>query len=196
MGMIGITGSIGAGKSLVGRILRDRHFRVIDADVAVHHLYRDNVSLRSAIAKEFGEDMLTASGISRSRMADLVFSDSSARLRLEKLVYPALTEYLLRENPEFVEAALLENVPELVERLDEIWVVTAPVEIRLERLVKNRSFSEKDARRRIELQRVKDAEEGWVKLFPGKTLRFIDNSFDETSLRNEIEALLKEDRSF
>ena len=37
--MIGITGSIGAGKSLVGRILRDQKIRVIDADVAVHHLY-------------------------------------------------------------------------------------------------------------------------------------------------------------
>ena len=80
--MIGITGTIGAGKSLVGRILRDRKIRVIDADVAVHHLYRDNESLRAAIAKEFGEDMLTEKGVSRTRMANLVFSDSAARKRL------------------------------------------------------------------------------------------------------------------
>ena len=69
--MIGITGTIGAGKSLVGRILRDRKIRVIDADVAVHHLYRDDKNLRAAIAKEFGEDMLTEKGVSRTRMANL-----------------------------------------------------------------------------------------------------------------------------
>ena len=190
MGMIGITGSIGAGKSLVGRLLRDRHVRVIDADVAVHQLYRDNTELRSAIAKEFGDDILTEKGISRSRMADLVFGDPTARLRLESLVYPVLTEYLLRENPAFVEAALFENVPELVEHLEEIWVVTAPVETRLKRLVENRGFSEKDARRRIDLQRTKDAEDGWIKLFPGKNLRFIDNSLDESHLLQQVEELL------
>ena len=83
--MKGITGSIGAGKSLVGAILRERKIRVIDADVAVHHLYRDNQELRQAIAAEFGADMLTEKGISRGRMAELVFKDPSARMRLETL---------------------------------------------------------------------------------------------------------------
>ncbi len=188
--MKGITGTIGAGKSLVGRILRDKKICVIDADVAVHHLYRDNKALRAAIAKEFGEDMLTEKGVSRTRMANLVFNDPTARKRLEALVYPALTEYLLRANPAFVEAALFENVPELVEHLEEIWVVTAPVETRLKRLVENRGFSEKDARRRIDLQRAKDAEDGWIKLFPGKNLRFIDNSLDESHLLQQVEELL------
>lgn len=188
--MKGITGTIGAGKSLVGRILRDRKIRVIDADVAVHHLYRDNKALRAAIAKEFGEDMLTEKGISRSRMANLVFSDPTARKRLEALVYPALTEYLLRASPDFVEAALFENVPELVSRLDEIWVVSAAREVRRNRLIENRGFSEEDAERRIELQSVKDSEEEWVRLFPGKKLRFIDNSGDEAALKNLIEKIL------
>ena len=188
--MIGITGSIGAGKSLVGRLLRDRKIRVIDADVAVHHLYRDHQELRLSIAREFGEDILTEKGISRSRMADLIFSDSSARIRLESLVYPVLTEYLLQENPAFVEAALFENVPELVKHLDEIWVVTAPVQIRLNRLIENRGFSEVDARRRIELQSSKDSEDGWRKLFAGKKLRFIDNSSDEAALQRHVAELL------
>ena len=187
--MIGITGSIGAGKSLVGRLLRDRHIRVIDADVAVHHLYRDNVGLRAAIAKEFGDDILTEKGICRSRMANLIFGDPSARTRLESLVYPVLTEYLLRENPAFVEAALFENVPELVEHLDEIWVVTASEEVRLKRLVEKRDFTEEDARRRIELQRPRDSETSWLQRFPGKTVRFIDNSQDESSLEKQIETL-------
>lgn len=188
--MIGITGSIGAGKSLVGRLLRDRKIRVIDADVAVHHLYRDDQALRGAIAREFGEDMLTEKGISRKRMADLVFNDSSARARLESLVYPALTAYLLQENPAFIEAALFENVPELVAQLQEIWVVTASEEVRLERLVENRGFSKEDAKRRIELQRGRDEVGYWESLFPGKNVRFIDNSGSEAEVLSAIEPLL------
>lgn len=188
--MIGITGTIGAGKSLVGRILRDKKIRVIDADVAVHQLYRDNAALRSAIAKAFGEDMLTEKGISRSRMANLIFEDASARARLEAIVYPVLTDYLLRANPAFVEAALFENVPELVARLEEIWVVNAARGIRKKRLVENRGFSEEDAERRIELQQAKDSEEEWRRLFPGKKLRFIDNSLDEAALQKTVLSLL------
>lgn len=188
--MIGITGSIGAGKSLVGRILRDQKIRVIDADVAVHHLYRDDQSLRAAIAREFGKDMLTEKGISRNRMADLIFKDASARERLEALVYPVLTAYLLRTNPAFIEAALFENVPKLVEHLDEIWVVTANEDVRLKRLIENRGFTEEDARRRIELQHSRDSETYWKNLFPKKTVRFIDNSRDETALKKIIESLL------
>jgi dephospho-CoA kinase len=188
--MKGITGTIGAGKSLVGRILRDKKIRVIDADVAVHHLYRDNKALRAAIAKEFGEDMLTEKGVSRTRMANLVFNDPTARKRLEALVYPALTEYLLRANPAFVEAALFENVPELVKHLDEIWVVGASREVRKNRLIAKRGFSEEDAERRIELQSAKDSEAEWIRLFPGKKLRFIDNSGNEAELQKMIESIL------
>ena len=188
--MKGITGSIGAGKSLVGAILREHKIRVIDADVAVHQLYRDNTALRKAIAKEFGADILTEKGISRSRMAELVFKDSSARTKLESLVYPVLKDYLLRTNPDFVEAALLEKVPELLQHLDEIWVVTASEDIRLKRLMDKRNFKEDDARRRIELQRPRDSEDFWEKLFHSKKVRFIDNSKDEAALREQVEKLL------
>lgn len=176
--MIGITGQIGAGKSYVGHLLRKRGIRVIDADLAVHQLYRDNQELREAVAREFGPDALTVSGVNRKFFADLVFRDASARVKLENLVYPVLTEYVLTEAPDFVEAALFENVPKMVEHLDEIWVVTAPAEIRLQRLMDNRNYSQEDALRRMSLQKEKDAENFWRQLFPGKTLRFISNAGD------------------
>lgn len=188
--MIGITGQIGAGKSFVGHKLRERKIRVIDADLAVHQLYRDNQELRTSIAREFGSESLRESGVNRKFFADLIFRDAGARIRLENLVYPVLTAYLLGENPAFVEAALFENVPALVEKLSEIWVVTASPEVRLERLTGSRNMSETDARRRMDLQKSKDSEESWKLLFPGKILRFIDNSGDETALQQSIESLL------
>lgn len=188
--MIGITGQIGAGKSFVGHKLRERKFRVIDADLAVHQLYRDNQDLRAAVAEEFGPDALTESGVNRKFFADLIFKDAGARVRLENLVYPVLTAYLLKENPAFVEAALFENVPAMVEHLSEIWVVTAPAEIRLKRLMEKRNFTLDDARRRMELQQAKDCEECWRKLFPGKVLHFINNDGDEQTLDLYLASLL------
>lgn len=188
--MIGITGQIGAGKSFVGHRLRERKIRVIDADLAVHQLYRDNLELRTAISREFGAESLTETGVNRKFFADLIFKDAGARVRLENLVYPVLTAYILRESPAFVEAALFENVPALVEHLSEIWVVTAPAATRLQRLTSNRKMNEDDARRRMELQQAKDSEECWRRLYPGKVLRFIDNDGDETALDEILQRML------
>lgn len=187
--MIGITGQIGAGKSFVGQMLRKK-YRVIDADFAVHELYRDCRELRSEIAREFGPDALTDEGVNRPFFADLIFKDDGSRQRLENLVYPVLTSYIIQENPDFVEAALFENVPALVEHLAEIWVVTAPAEIRLKRLTQNRRMEESDARRRMALQKHKDSEAAWQKLFPQKTLRFICNDGGEISLPHQLKGLI------
>ncbi len=179
--MIGITGQIGAGKSFVGQILRDRGFKVLDADKAVHELYCCDTDLRKAIAVEFGAESLIEDGVNRKFFADLIFEDESARKRLENLVYPALTEFVVQQNPDYVEAALFENVPEMVERMDQFWIVTAPEKVRLARLVKQRHLSAEDALRRIELQRLKDDPKVWKSLLLNKPLRFIIND-GETSL--------------
>lgn len=173
--MIGITGQIGAGKSFVGQILRARGFKVLDADAAVHELYRSNADLRKAVAAEFGAEALCADGVNRKFFADLIFKDESARKRLENLVYPALTEYIVLQNPDYVEAALFENVPEVMKLMDEFWVVTAPEQVRLTRLVQQRHLSAEDAQRRIALQRAKDDPAAWRSLLANKPLRFIVN---------------------
>lgn len=173
--MIGITGQIGAGKSFVGNVLRERGFKVIDADKAVHELYRNDASLREAIAAQFGAESLTEDGVNRKFFADLIFKDESARIRLENLVYPILTEFIVNEKPDYVEAALFENVPQLCKLMDSFWVVTAPDPVRFERLVAKRHLAARDARRRMNLQQAKDNPETWNTLLMGKPIRFIVN---------------------
>ncbi|WP_295678729.1 dephospho-CoA kinase [uncultured Fibrobacter sp.] len=192
MRKIGIVGSIGAGKSFVGTLLRDRGFRVMDADEVVHELYRTSNDLRAVIRCAFGPYCLTQDGVNREFFADLIFRDSDARRRLESLVYPYLTQAVLDffEEPErpsergirFFSAALLDRVPEIVKVLDEIWAVTAPEDIRLKRLIA-RGLSEDDARRRMETQRMNA-------LPSHPNIRVVENISDEGALWAQIADIL------
>ena len=153
---IGITGTIGSGKSTVGEILRHRGLPVLDADACVHMLYRDCTALREKLATAFGPECLTADGVNRKFFAELIFKDCSAREKLESIVYPYLTDSVrefFAENPgeAFLEAALLHRIPEVVKLLDQVWLVDAPAEVRLERL-QQRGLSREDAKRRIDAQ--------------------------------------------
>ena len=199
---IGITGSIGAGKSFVGELLRERNFQVLDADRKVHELYRDCAELRAEMAAFFGEECLTPTGVNSALIADRIFADSTAREKLEKIVYPYLTRAVkeffeadvgndARENRDgkcarFVEAALFSRAPSLVEMLDEIWIVDAPENVRLKRLVA-RGLSESDAARRIENQRGACAPE----LFPDVQIQMLTNDGDRSQIEKQLDNLLK-----
>ncbi len=198
---IGITGSIGAGKSFVGGLLRERGFQVLDADRKVHELYRDCTELRAELANFFGEDCLTPTGVNSAMIADRIFADASAREKLEQIVYPRLTravEHFFEadagnatnvaadDSARFVEAALFSRAPSLVEMLDEIWIVDAPENVRLQRLVV-RGLSESDAARRIENQRGACAPE----LFRGKRIRLLTNDGDRSCVEMQLEEMLR-----
>ena len=153
---IGITGTIGSGKSTVGECLRRRGLPVLDADACVHELYRDCDALRKELAEAFGPECLTADGVNRKFFADLIFKDDAAREKLEALVYPYLTDavqefFAAHSGPAFLEAALLHRITQVVNLLDQVWLVDAPAGVRLERLV-SRGLSREDAKRRIDAQ--------------------------------------------
>ena len=189
---IGITGSIGAGKSFVGGLLRARGFQVLDADRKVHELYRKSSELRADMASFFGEECLTPTGVNSALIADRIFADASAREKLEQIVYPYLTRAVEEfwnegaDKSRFVEAALFSRAPELVKKLDEIWIIDAPENVRLQRLI-SRGLDEDDAKRRIENQRGACAPE----LFPDKRIRKIIND-DRSKVDLQLDALLND----
>ncbi len=189
----------------MGRLLRARNFQVLDADCKVHELYRDSAGLRAEMAAYFGEECLTPDGVNSALIADRVFADADARVKLEQIVYPYLNRAVANffaedasdENSaqltsaadkcRFVEAALFSRAPELVKMLDEIWIIDAPESARLERLV-HRGLSESDAKRRIENQRGACAPE----LFPGKLIRTVMNDGDKLHVEQLLDELLKD----
>lgn len=202
MKKIGITGAIGAGKSFAAALLRERGFEVLDADAAVHALYRDCTALRAEMAETFGPECLVEGGVNRRFFVERVFVDKAIREKLEAVVYPHLTGAVRAffdggvgcngdssaaspERPRFLEAALLSRAPGIIALLDEVWIVDAPEDLRLRRLV-GRGLAEDDARRRIQDQRGACDES----LFAGKTIRKLLNTGDTASLLKQLEEIL------
>ena len=138
--VIGLTGGIGSGKSAVARLLGERGAAVIHADTTAHQVYRPGTDGWRAIVAAFGREILHCDGsISRQKLAGIVFSDESARARLNAIVHPQVRRLLsdqvararrqgarvvVVEVPLLVEA--IRSAPSWTRMFDEVWVVTAP----------------------------------------------------------------------
>lgn len=172
MYLIGLTGNIATGKSVVARILAELGAYVIDADALVHRLQRRGTPLHAAIVAEFGPDILDAAGeIDRARLGARVFSDPAALARLEAIVHPAVNQEIeqqisrLQAHQQPATPAsrttqhniIVIEAIKLIEtnwhtRCNAVWVVTASYQTQLERLMRTRGLTEAQARLRIEAQ--------------------------------------------
>ncbi|MCB9202980.1 MAG: dephospho-CoA kinase [Flavobacteriales bacterium] len=88
MNVIGITGGIGSGKSLVSQILREKGFSVYDSDKQAKLLMNTNQELISQIKNHFGSSVYKDGNLDRKLLAKMVFSDSELLQKLNALVHP------------------------------------------------------------------------------------------------------------
>ena len=156
--VIGLTGNIATGKSLVMRMLQELGATVIDADKLVHQLMRKGGPAYQAIVEEFGRFILDENGqISRARLGKIVFSEPDALAKLESLTHPAVRQEILAR----IEAAKTSVVAVeaiklfesgLADHCQSKWVVVAPPEQQLKRLVERRKMSPNQAKQRIRAQ--------------------------------------------
>ena len=160
---IAVTGGIGSGKSAVTARMAERGAVVVDADALARAVVAPGTPGLAAIVAEFGTGILAVDGsLDRGALATIVFSDAERRAALESIVHPLVA----RESAALLDAAgdsdvVVYDVPLLAEtgvldddtgrRFDAVVVVTAPVEVRVARLVA-RGMSEEDARARIDAQ--------------------------------------------
>ncbi len=161
--VIGLTGNIGTGKSVVRRMLEHLGAYGIDADALSHRAIAKGAPAYEPILETFGRYVLGPDDqIDRRKLGKLVFSDSEALKQLESIVHPLVNQavdLIVRRAPQkiiVIEAIkLLES--SLAEVCDSIWVVYAPEEIQLSRLVQNRGMNEKEALQRLNSQPSQDA---------------------------------------
>lgn len=136
---IGLTGSIGTGKSTVASYLKKRGYMVLDADRTVHDLY-EQASFRELFIQEFGRKFLDEEGlIDRRRLAKTVFEDEAVRERLNRLVHPLAFDCLFEQAKRCNREEVIYDVPLLFESgmdlyMDAIIVVVCEEEISKKRV--------------------------------------------------------------
>lgn len=137
--VIGITGGIGAGKSVVSRIIRCKGYEVYDCDLEAKRIMDLSPDLHVAIAERFGNECIMPDGaLDRKQIAKYVFGNDDHRLWLNSMVHAMVREDIKvkilesKYNIFFIESAILKS-SRLTEMCNEIWLVTAPEELRLQR---------------------------------------------------------------
>ncbi len=156
--VIGLTGNIATGKSLVLRMLKDLGADTIDADDLVHVLMRRGSPLYDKIVAEFGRYILDEDfEIDRGKLGNIVFADLQALAHLESITHPTVKREVDRliaaskANVVAVEAIkLIESG--MADHCNAVWVVTAPEDVQLKRLMARRKMSGPRAMLRIEAQ--------------------------------------------
>jgi dephospho-CoA kinase len=156
--VIGLTGNIATGKSVVRKMLEHLGAYGIDADALSHRAIAKDAPGYQAVIDAFGSWILTPEGqIDRTRLGKIVFSDSEALEELEAIIHPLVRQaidMLIRRASHKVivlEAIKLLEGP-LREACDNIWVTTTPMETQLRRLRLKRGLSADVARQRIAAQ--------------------------------------------
>ena len=161
MPLIALTGGIASGKSTVAKRLGELGAVVVDADAISREVVEPGQPALAAIRHAFGEHLIGDDGtLDRAALGRIVFADDAARQLLNGIVHPSV---LYRSQARFRDAfardrdaVVVYDVPLLdargTEEFDGVVVVEAPVEVRVDRLVRLRGYSEEDARARIAAQ--------------------------------------------
>lgn len=173
--VIGLTGNIACGKSLVLRTLAELGAETIDADLVAREVMSQGSPVLEEVARAFGREILNADGsLNRRALARIVFRDPEQLARLEAIVHPPVVELIRRRvagsrSPVVVIDAIKLFEASLASDCDEVWVVTCAPQQQLARLMARDRISEDEALLRICAQ---PPQEGKLR----RADRVIDNS--------------------
>ena len=193
MQIVGITGGIGSGKSMVLSYLKDCGAYIIEADKLAHHLMEPDMPAYLKIVECFGDTILNDDRtINRNALGSIVFGDEAKLKQLNEIVHPSVKEYIIddiervrtlgKADYYVIEAALLiqDGYREIC---DSIWFVYADEQTRIKRLVAGRGKTAKDYEVVMKNQENED-------FYRANCDVVIDNSNDFISTQNVINDLL------
>lgn len=155
--LIGLTGGIASGKSMLSSALKGQGALVIDADEISRDLTAANGPALPLIRKAFGSAVFDGEFLNRKALARVVFEDKSALKALDSLMHPLIFEEMDRQISLHQEKpVLILDVPLLHEtgyhkKCDEVWCAWTPVNTQIERLTE-RGLTQEEAHARIKNQ--------------------------------------------
>lgn len=160
--LVGLTGGIASGKSLVAHVLRDLGAQLIDADRIVHELLRPQQQCWIAIVEHFGKDILAADGcIDRRKLGEIIFQDPEQRSWLNSCLHPKVfdvyTAQVRQMHSRPPDTIVVFDAALLIEtgyhrQMDRLIVVYADLEQQIERLMTRDNFTKGQALARIQSQ--------------------------------------------
>jgi dephospho-CoA kinase len=189
--VIGLTGNIATGKSVVRRMLEHLGAYTIDADALTHRAYAKGAPGYQQVIDSFGKWLVNKDGeIDRSKLGSLVFNNPDAMTQLEVIVHPLVrqaTEMLIKRSiqPVIVIEAIKLLEGDLRNVCDSIWVTNAPEETQVERLMRKRGMNRDQALERIHMQSAQS-----VKVAVANIVVTNNGSFD--ALWKQVSAAWKE----
>ncbi|ESL04436.1 dephospho-CoA kinase [Catonella morbi ATCC 51271] len=192
--VIGITGGIGSGKSVVTSLLRDKFdAAVIDTDTIGHEVMEIGKSAYKKVVEIFGNKVIAEDGsIDRKKLGSLVFDNRELLCKLNDIIHPAVEAEVDKRIAEFtqkkykyiaLETALLIKV-RYNRKCDKVWFVYADKDIRLKRLYDNRGIDKGKAGKIFESQ---NTEEEFRQIADD----VIDNSGSEAETEIQIKNILE-----
>lgn len=186
---VGLTGGIGAGKSSVAQMLRERGALVIDADQIAREIVEPGEPALAELVEAFGSGILHDDGtLHRARLASMAFGDADRTRQLNAIMHPRIAQESQRRLDEAADAPLVVyDMPLLVETgqqdlVDVVVVVDIPVDLQVSRAVGQRGLDEADVMRRIAAQATRERRLACAD-------HVIDNSGTPDATRAQVERL-------
>ncbi|MCB9000477.1 MAG: dephospho-CoA kinase [Bacteroidales bacterium] len=155
---VGITGGIGSGKTYICKIIEQLGYPVYNADVRAKELTNSNSNIKSAVKSLFGKDIYVNGELNRSAVAKLVFEDSTLLEKLNRIIHPEVqNDFETWANSNFDNSIVFKEAAILFESgmyklMDANILVTAPLNIRIGRVMERDGVSKNDVLKRINNQ--------------------------------------------
>ena len=156
---VGLTGGIASGKSTVSEIFAELGAVIIDGDKLAREVVERGTPGLAQVVEAFGPEILTPDGdLDRPKLGQVVFNDEARRKVLEGIVHPLVFErYAALEASAPTDGVVVHDIPLLAETgradtFDAVVVVETPVEVQVERMLRDRGWTREDAESRIAAQ--------------------------------------------
>lgn len=159
--IIGLTGSIGTGKSTIANKFRDLDIPVVDADLIAREVVEPGKDAYQDIVATFGKEILqNDKTLDRKALGNIVFNNEEKRKQLNAIIHPAIRKEMVRQRDEWVrngKECVVLDIPLLYESglthyVDKVIVVYVDPEIQLQRIMDRDQSTEEEAKSRINSQ--------------------------------------------
>lgn len=158
MFVVGLTGGIASGKSLIARIFHLLGVSVYIADIRAKYLIRTDQSVKKNIIDTFGLDAYKPDGsYNTNYIGDIIFNEADAMQKINNIVHPAVRADFevwknMQKSPYVLHEAAILFEAGLAPQMDKIIIVTAPEAIRVERVMRRDGLERESAIKRIKSQ--------------------------------------------